>query len=153
MTGVELQPIQERERDALRVMADRYWSELMPDARVIQDPDRRATYFLDHFRLDDPNSMHWWVVVDGSRAGFAKVDLWENHDGRGATIRDLFIDAAWRRQGWGTASVGKIVEALGKDDVHRIDVSVRADNPAALAFWRSAGFELSLYQLRAYLDV
>jgi ribosomal protein S18 acetylase RimI-like enzyme len=37
--------------------------------------------------------------------------------------------------------------------VHRIDVSVRADNPAALAFWRSAGFELSLYQLRAYLDV
>jgi ribosomal protein S18 acetylase RimI-like enzyme len=35
--------------------------------------------------------------------------------------------------------------------VHRIDLTARADNPAALAFWRAAGFSVAAYQLHQYL--
>jgi ribosomal protein S18 acetylase RimI-like enzyme len=132
-------------------MAGRYWEELMPHAPVIQHPDRRAIYFADHFQLDDPGSIHCWAVLNANVIGFAKIDRWENHDGDGATIRDLFIEAPWRRKGRGSAFVNLIVEMLAEQGIHRIDLNVRVDNQEALTFWRSLGFEISLYQLRRYI--
>ncbi len=151
MPTCELSQIAESDIVDLRSMAYRYWEGLMPDALVIQDPERRAVYFDSHFRLGDGQSICWWLVADNARAGFAKVDLWENHDGMGATIRDFFLDHPYRRQGIGQAGAHRIVGALKVRGVHRIDLNVRADNPVALAFWGSVGFELSLYQLRRYI--
>jgi ribosomal protein S18 acetylase RimI-like enzyme len=36
--------------------------------------------------------------------------------------------------------------------IRETDLNVRRDNPVALAFWRSVGFELALYQLRQYVE-
>lgn len=131
---------------------ERYWAELMPHAAVITDLERRATYFADHVRFHEPTTILWWAVVEDTKVGFAKVDLWANHDGPGATIRDFYIETPWRRQGYGRAFAEQIVHELRGQGVHRIDLAVRRDNPGALAFWRSAGFDLSLYHLRRYLD-
>jgi len=149
---VTVHRISEYERDQLRAMVFRYWDELMPHAPVVRDPSRRAVHFVDHFRLDDPMSTLWWARVDNAIPGFAKVDLWENHDGPGATIHDFYIERTWRRQGYGRAFAQRIVEELASRSVFRIDLNVRTDNPGALAFWRSVGFDLALYQLRCYLD-
>jgi GNAT superfamily N-acetyltransferase len=152
MPTLALRRIIESERDELRAAADRYWAELMPHAAVIRDPERRAGYFEDCFRFHGATSLLWWAIAEDAKVGFAKVDLWENHDGPGADIRDFYIEAPWRRQGYGRVFVRRIVQELRMQGDHRIDLTVRCDNPVALTFWRSLGFDLSLYHLRMYLD-
>ena len=149
---VELWEITDDERAELRKMAERYWMDLMPTAPVVQDPARRAAYFESHFQLGTLDSAHWWAVVEGTKIGFAKVDLGEDHDGRWARIRDFYIEVAWRHQGHGKSFAQAIVERLREQGTYRVDLNVRQDNPGALAFWRTLGFEVALYHLRMYLD-
>ncbi len=94
----------------LRAMAYQYWEDLMPHAAIIRDPERRTAYYAEHFRLDDALSVHWWAITGHTRVGFAKVDLWENHDGSGATIRDFFIDREHRRHGFGRAFAQAMID-------------------------------------------
>lgn len=56
-----------------------------------------------------------------------------------------------RRQGVGTAVMQAIRAVAERDGWVRIDLNVRADNPGGIAFWRSQGFALQLYQLRQYV--
>lgn len=151
MPTLELRRIAMSDRERLRASAERYWKELMPHAQVIQDPARRANLFADQFRFDDPRILLWWVMSNNAEIGFTRLSLWQNHDGSGATINDFFIEAPHRRQGHGSVFARKVVDELRVQGVHRIDLNVRADNPVALTFWRSVGFDLSLYQLRKYV--
>lgn len=150
-TAIALRPISRDERDDLRVFADRYWLELMPHAPVIRDIARRDAFFDTSFRSDDPAMLLRWVTLGDIPIGFARVDLWKNHDGDGATIHDFFIDVPWRRRGYGTRAAEMIVDELRGRGVHRIDLNARSDNPASLAFWRAAGFYVAGYSLRMYL--
>jgi ribosomal protein S18 acetylase RimI-like enzyme len=148
---VELRPIAPADRDDLLAAARRYWLDLMPRWHGNRDPAHQAAYFADRFRLDDAESAHWWAVAGGARIGFAKVDLREDADGRWADWRDFFVEAEYRRQGHGTAFARAAIAWLRERGYHRVDLNVRQDNPRALAFWRSIGFELASYRLRTYL--
>jgi GNAT superfamily N-acetyltransferase len=148
---IDLVPIRETDLGDLRAAVRRYWLDLMPHAPVVQDPARGETEFLDRFRLDAPGTAHWWAVLDRTRIGFAKIDLGDDADHRWAQVRDFFIELAWRRQGHGRAFALALVAWLHDQEVRRIDLNVRHDNPVALAFWQSLGFDLALYHLRRYL--
>lgn len=151
MGSVTIQAIREDERDALRAMAEAYWLELMPHAPVIQDPQWREAYFQSRFRFDAPESTLWWALIGENKVGFARVDLASDHDGCWAEIRDFYVAEAWRGQGNGRAFAQCLVEWLRENDVVRIDLHARSDNPRALAFWQAVGFELASYRLRTYI--
>jgi len=150
---LETQPIGDGERDELFEVVQRYWIELMPHSPVVQDPAIRPRYFDSQFRFGEPGSCQWWAVLDGTRIGFANVELSEDWTGRvWAYVRDFYIEPDWRWQGHGRAFAQALVDWLKGQGVYRIDLHVRSDNPGALAFWKSLGFDLASYRLRTYLD-
>lgn len=150
---IELRRIVPSEETELWEPAQRYWLELMPNAPLVKDPERRAAYFRSHFVLDAPGTVHWWAVAGGERVGFAKVDLHRDadHDRPWAQVRDFFIEPSARRHGLGRGFAEALVARLREEGVGQIDLNVREDNPRALAFWKSCGFDLALYRLRMYL--
>jgi GNAT superfamily N-acetyltransferase len=147
-----IRPIVENERDQLREMVDIYLLELMPHAAVVQDMQRRADYFQSQFQFGIADKALWWAIVGTNKVGFARVDLASDHDGPWAEIRHFYIGQSWRRQGYGRAFVKCLVEWLRQQEVVRIDLHVRKDNPRALAFWNDVGFELASYRLRTYIQ-
>ena len=151
MAIVALQAIATEEREELRKMGAAYWAELVPDAPVAHDPRRAAAYFAEHFRFGDDTVSLWWATLDMGKFGFVRVDRWLTEDERGAFIRDFYIRPDVRRQGVGTAVVQAIRAVADGEGWVRIDLNVRADNPSGLAFWRSQGFNLQLYQLRQFV--
>jgi ribosomal protein S18 acetylase RimI-like enzyme len=148
---IALRDITTEEQDELRAMVAAYWAELVPDAPVARDPRRAAAYFAEHFRFGDDTVSLWWAMADAARVGFVRVERWTAEDERGGFIRDFYVRSDARRQGVGTAVVRAIRAVAERDGWVRIDLNVRADNPGGLAFWRSQGFGLQLYQLRQYV--
>ena len=151
MAAIALRPITEGDLDELRAAADRYWFGLMPNAPVIQDPVRRSAFFDARFRLGAADCVHLWAIAGEAKIGFARVDLGRDHDGPWAAIGDFFIEAPWRRQGYGRAFAAAIVARLREQGVRRIDLNVRRDNPVGAAFWQAVGFELASYRFRMHL--
>jgi ribosomal protein S18 acetylase RimI-like enzyme len=151
MAVIALRDITIGEQDELREMVAAYWAELVPDAPVAHDSRRAASYFAEHFRFDDDTVSLWWAMADTAKVGFVRVDRWRTEDERGGFIRDFYIRPEVRRQGVGTAVVQVIRAVAERDGWVRIDLNVRADNPGGLAFWRSQGFNLQLYQLRQFV--
>lgn len=151
MAIIALQDITTEEQDEIREMVAAYWAELVPDAPVAHDPRRAAAYFAEHFRFGDDTVSLWWAMLDAAKVGFVRVERWLAEDERGAFIRDFYVRPDVRRQGVGTAVVQAIRAVAERDGWVRIDLNVRADNPSGLAFWRSQGFNLQLYQLRQFV--
>lgn len=149
---VTLREVSVEDHDILRDTVPHYWNELMPHAHVVRDPIRRADYFEEQFVHADASRTVWWAMCDDGQIGFVRIERWENHDGIGGTIRDFYIAPEVRRQGVGTRFARLIMERLDDEGCHRIDLNVRHDNPAALAFWQAQGFTLQLYQLRRFQD-
>ncbi|HEY3191020.1 MAG TPA: GNAT family N-acetyltransferase [Solirubrobacteraceae bacterium] len=149
--AIEIRPIAPDERAELLAAARRYWLDLMPRWRGNRDLEHQAAYFAGRFRLGAEESMHWWAIAHGARVGFAKVDLAQDQDGRWADWRDFYVEAGFRRRGYGRAFARAVIAWLAERGCHRIDLNVRQDNPTALTFWRSLGFELALYRMRMYL--
>lgn len=152
MANIALQDISAEEQGELLEMVTAYWAELVPDAPVSRDPRRAAAYVAEHFRFDDDTVALWWATLDSARIGFVRLERWTADDERGAFIRDFYIRPDARRQGAGTAVVRAIRAVAQREGWLRIDLNVRADNPAGLAFWHSQGFELQLYQLRQFVS-
>ena len=151
MAVIALQDVAAEEQDELREMVAAYWAELVPDAPVAHDPRRAAAYFAEHFRFGDDTVSLWWATLDAAKVGFVRVERWLTEDERGAFIRDFYIRPDVRRRGVGTAVVQAIRAVAEGEGWVRIDLNVRADNPSGLAFWRSQGFNLQLYQLRQFV--
>ena len=151
MAIITLHAITPAEQDELRTMVAAYWAELVPEAPVARDPRRAAAYFAEHFRFGDDTVALWWALVETATVGFVRVERWHTEDERGGFIRDFYIRPDVRRRGVGTAVVQAIRAVAEREGWVRIDLNVRADNPSGLAFWRSQGFELQLYQLRQFV--
>jgi len=151
MAIVALQNIASEEQNELREMVAAYWAKLVPDAPVSQDPRRAAAYFAEHFRFGDDSVSLWWALLDTTKIGFVRLDRWTSEDEHGAFIRDFYVLPAVRRQGIGTCIVQSIRERAQREGWIRIDRNVRADNPSALTFWQTQGFNLQLYQLRQFV--
>jgi N-acetylglutamate synthase len=62
------------------------------------------------------------------------------HDGRRGYLHHLAVAAEHRRQGIGRALVERCLAALRAEGVLKCHLFVRAENAAALAFWRHLGW-------------
>lgn len=62
--------------------------------------------------------------------------------GRVMNLHDFFVRPGYRRKGVGRALVKHLVEECRLTHVDEINLEVISSNEAAVAFWRSIGFEL-----------
>jgi len=134
-----------------REMVKAYWQELMPKADVATDPDKWEAYFQDQFAWDGGNNHpHWAILDDDRRIGFMTFEV--SDDDVCARVNDFYVVPEERRKGYGSAMVQWLFSHLDSLGVERIDLSVRRDNPTALAFWQAQGFGIAGYRLRQYRD-
>ena len=150
--SIEIRRITADEVAELRAVVQRYWLQLMPHAPVVTDHQMGERYFAERFDFERSGRHFWWAMAAGAKVGFAFVELDESLEGVGAQIGDFYIERAYQRQGYGTAFIRALIAWLKVEGVYRIDLNVRQDNPGALAFWKSVGFELALYVVRQYPD-
>ena len=116
---------------------------LTPDVARWWDPPE------DDFPLhDDPDSVRFAIVADGSVAGL--IQFWEEDDPkyRHAGI-DLFVDPAHRGRGVGPAAIRQVVALLRARGHHRVVIDPAAANAAAIRAYEKAGFR-PVGVMRAY---
>ncbi|MGB3712979.1 MAG: GNAT family N-acetyltransferase [Candidatus Promineifilaceae bacterium] len=143
-------PVTKGDADLFRRMLVEYWRDLVPDAPWLQDPILAEAHFKDRYRWDGGGKNPFWALVDGRRVGFFMVRIYE--DDVTAYIHDFFIDAVARRQGLGTEMFRELLSLLQNRGIVRINLSVLADNPVALNFWREQGFEIAYHRLTKFVD-
>ena len=131
-------------------MAEAYWQELMPQALVLQDPERREAHFQDNFAWDDGNRHPHWALVNNRPIGFMSFEVYE--ETKRAVVDDFYVDPQYRRKGYGSAMVKWLFSHLDNRGIEQIDLNVRRDNPKALAFWQAQGFGIAGYRLRQLRD-
>ncbi|MBN1814970.1 MAG: GNAT family N-acetyltransferase [Anaerolineae bacterium] len=119
-----------------------YWQELMPQSDVVNDLKRWEVCFREQF--DQP----YWMLEDGEPVGLVALGV----VGKQARVNEFYIVPEKRRLGYGTVLVKWLFAYLDSLGVGQIDLDVRRDNPAALAFWEAQGFGLAGYRLRMYRD-
>jgi len=56
-------------------------------------------------------------------------------------IENCYVMPEFRRQGVGSRLVDEARKWFSKNNIHRIEISVAAQNPEALDFWKKCGFE------------
>lgn len=62
------------------------------------------------------------------------------HDGRRGFIYHTAVDPAYRRQGVGKALVHAALEALKKENIHKVALVAYSSNKAGNRFWETLGF-------------
>jgi len=92
---------------------------------------------------DEKTALRRWVYVceDGGVAGFIVVKLLRMGKEAQAEIENLAVSPAARRRGTGSALCRKALQELHREGARRVELEVRAGNLAALALYRSMGFE------------
>jgi ribosomal protein S18 acetylase RimI-like enzyme len=145
-----LAPVTKGETLHFRRMLVDYWRDLVPEAPWLQDPILAEAHYEDRYRWGGGNISLFWSLVDGRRVGFLMVRIYE--DNVTAYIHDFFIVAVARRQGLGTEMYRELLSLLRGRGIVKINLSVLADNPAALSFWREQGFEIVYHRLAKSVD-
>lgn len=147
---IHLQPIQPAEQAQLRSIAEAYWQEIMPTADIVQDTERRTRYFQERFPLDDEKRRVQWAIVEGRVVGFLAMTI--NLVRKQVMVEDFYILRSERRMGYGTAMIHALYQQLDKTAIEVVELTVRRDNPQALAFWEAQGFRIAHYFMRQYRD-
>lgn len=147
---VQLQPIQPSEQAQLRSMAEAYWQEIMPTADVVQDAERRPRYFHERFPLDDEKRRVQWAIVEGRVVGFIAITI--NPVRKQVMVEDFYVLPSERRKGYGAAMIHALYQQVDKTAIAMVELTVRRDNPQALAFWEAQGFRIAHYLMRQYRD-
>ena len=62
------------------------------------------------------------------------------HDGRRGHINHLAVASAYRRRGLGRALVEAALDALSRQGITKVNLTVFADNTGGNAFWERLGF-------------
>lgn len=133
-----------RESDLESLVA--WWSDPQTMARQTHGP------FVAKQAADVAAMFRSWCANDGADAGLAAVELATGeligHVALfGATVKDrcatlgVMIGAPYQGRGLGTDAVRTIVDyGFTELGLHRIQLSVNADNPAGIAAYRKVGF-------------
>ncbi len=146
--SVQLRAVAPAEIAAFRSMAEAYWQEIMPSAAVVKNEQRRDAYFQQSFGWQADHQPPYWALVDDRQVGFVHFSL---TPGR-ATIEDFYVAPPERRQGYGSAMVQALRQIFDTYSVEVVELHVRRDSPAALAFWEAQGFRIAAYRMRQYRD-
>jgi len=90
---------------------------------------------------DEPDAVHYSILVGGEVAGFIQWQAEEEPMYRCASY-DIFVGPAFAGQGLGTEA-GRVLCAHLVDDHghHRIQIDPDVDNAAAIASYRKVGFQ------------
>jgi ribosomal protein S18 acetylase RimI-like enzyme len=147
---MQLKPIQPSEREQLRHMAEAYWQELMPHADMVRDAEQRTRYFQERFPLGDEHHRVQWAMVDGQPVGFIAFTL--DQARKQALVEDFYVVATERRRGYGAAMVRLLYQQVDAMGIELVELTVRRDNPQALAFWEAQGLRIAHYLMRQYRD-
>jgi aminoglycoside 6'-N-acetyltransferase len=96
---------------------------------------------LDDWLDEDPDVVHYAVLLDGEVIGFAQwseeTDPMYRHAGL-----DLFLDPAVHGRGLGTETVRVLCAHLIDDHgFHRLVIDPEVENEAAIACYRKVGFK------------
>lgn len=90
---------------------------------------------IEKYLSRNPNTC--FVAEDGGQ--IAGVIL-SGHDGRRGYINHLAVGMANRRQGIGRALLGRAMEALEGEGIHKVALVVFKRNQTGNAFWEACGF-------------
>lgn len=142
----------------------RLWGELVAYHRALDphlpvaapDGARRYAQLLLQ-RLDDPNTHAYVAESNGRPVGFVLgmiVDLVPDifAEEPCGFLADIYVDAAYRRQGVGRRLVAAMVEGFKKRGVTYFDWQVASLNTEGLAFWRALGGRDLMIRMRADVE-
>jgi ribosomal protein S18 acetylase RimI-like enzyme len=145
-----IQKVDPKDLPQFRQMVKAYWQELMPKSNVVNDPERWEAYFQEEFTWAGGNNHPHWATVGDERIGFMTFEVADEE--KKAMINNFYVAPDKRCHGYGRAMVRWLFTHLDALGVEQIDLNVRRDNPAALAFWQAQGFGIAGYRLRQYRD-
>lgn len=145
---MQLRAVAPSEIAAFRSMAEAYWQEIMPAAAVVKNEQQRAAYFQQSFSWQAEHQPPFWAVVDERLIGIVHFALTHGR----ATIEDFYVAPQERRQGYGRGMVQALYQLFDSHGVEVVELHVRRDTPAALAFWEAQGFRIAAYRMRQYRD-
>jgi ribosomal protein S18 acetylase RimI-like enzyme len=147
---MDLEQVHLTDMPIVRRLVEAYWQEVMSQSDVVKQPDRREAFFRGCFTWAGGNRHPYWAVVSGRNVGFVAYTVDEAK--KSASIDDLYVVLAERRQGHGTAIVQAMYAHLDRLGVELVELNVRRDTPHALAFWEAQGLRIALYRMRQYRD-
>lgn len=130
MTPINIQPVPPDQTHHFRELVEDYWWEIMPTARGVRDRASRYVYFKERFRWEDGVEPPWWAVDDEGPIAFVAFTA----SGTRADIHDFYVCPRVRRRGVGSRLVTWLMAELDRRGVKQVDLNVRRDNPASLAF-------------------
>lgn len=143
-----IHPISPHERAVFSDMARRYLLEIAPHSPEAEAMTKDNASFEEVFPFAAPGHFPWWAQVGLHQIGFALILLSDGGlEHRSAWLTDVFLEPAWRRQGYGRAFIEALKHWMKSQNVSRIDLSVRSDTPGAYAFWKAVGFQLDSYRM------
>lgn len=145
-----LENVSQTDTAAFRSVVLNYWRELMPYSDVMNDSVRQEAYFAQQYTWAGGNGHPRWALLDGRRIGIVNFSIYP--DEKRAEIEDFYIIPEERRQGNGSEIMRAVFRHFDSLGIEQVDLTVRRDNPNALAFWESQGFMLAKYHLRQYRD-
>lgn len=104
------------------------------------DPPWSAQQFAEELR-GVPDT-RWYVVatVDGEIVGYAGMSA-PFLAGDPADVLTIAVASGWQQRGIGTRLLDELAGEAGRRDAGELLLEVRADNEAALEFYRRHGFE------------
>ena len=132
--------IEPADRDDFHAVVVPYLRELRPGWEPT--PEWEASYF-DELRGESTRFL-WWAVVGDERVGFANfavVQDLRDPSRMVGELNELTIFPEHRRKGHGSTLARAAVRQLRNSGAGTIEATIRADDEAALAFWRSLNFE------------
>ena len=92
---------------------------------------------LTYQYASDPNSIEYFAFENEDPCGMAACVI----DGNEAEMYAVWVDPAYRRKGVGRELIEFAIAWSQLHGAAKLNVGVFDDNPGALAFYRSAGFE------------
>jgi ribosomal protein S18 acetylase RimI-like enzyme len=135
-------PVLRSEREQLLEMAEDYWRGRAVPHLPVRDSRSLDKRFDEELWDEKKLRFLWWAKLNDTAIGFAKTELIEDPvwDTQGE-IGDFYIASPFRRRGHGKAFARLLLDWFNGRGVRSIRLYVRLDNPGALAFWKTAGFE------------
>jgi ribosomal protein S18 acetylase RimI-like enzyme len=138
-------PVTIEEERQFRQMVMEYWQFVIPGSFTLSDPIQAEAEFQERYQWSGGNNNPHWIKVDDRSVGFLMMRIYD--DGVTAYIHDFYLTPNARRQGYGTELYSILREQLKDQGVKQVYLSVQADNPAALDFWKKQGFRVIYHRL------